>query len=158
MNFDDAFLWLLGAEGSYTNNPEDPGGPTKWGVTELVARSFGYTGSMKDYPVEEAKKVYRTMYWGNLKIDQLPECIRYDIFDAAVNSGVAQAIRWLQHSCGAEEDGILGPKTLEAANATEPVKLRTSYNGCRLKFMTDLPQWNTFGKGWARRISRNLLL
>ncbi|MEI6478500.1 MAG: glycosyl hydrolase 108 family protein [bacterium] len=158
MTFDDAFMWLLGVEGSYSNNVYDPGGATKWGITEAVARSFGYTGGMKDYPLEQAKEVYKIMYWGSLKIESLPECIRYDIFDAAVNSGVTEAIRWLQHVCSVEEDGVLGPKTLDAAHKMDPQKLRAGFNGRRLQFMTDLPQWSTFGKGWARRIARNLML
>jgi lysozyme family protein len=158
MTFEDAFMWLLGVEGGYSNNINDPGGATKWGVTELVARSFGYEGSMQDYPIDEAKRVYKVTYWGTLKLEQLPECIRYDMFDAAVNSGVGEAIRWLQHTCGTEEDGVLGPVTITAANKMDPGQLRTRFNGKRLQFMTERPQWPVFGKGWARRIARNLLL
>jgi lysozyme family protein len=156
MNFDKAFHELLGHEGGYSDHPDDPGGATMWGVTQRVARANGYTGRMQDLPVEVAKKIYKKDYWDAVQADTLPEDIRYAIFDAAVNSGPVQAIKWLQAVLGVEQVGVLGPKTKAALTAnTKPLKAK--YLGIRLRFMTDLRNWSSFSKGWARRIADLLI-
>ena len=156
MNFDQAFDRLLGHEGGYSDNPADPGGVTMWGVTLRVARANGYQGAMRDLPRDTAKAIYRTQYWDAVKAEQLPEAIRYDVFDAAVNSGNAQAAKWLQRAVGVKDDGVIGPATIAAALMAGPT-LPARYNGTRLLFMTDLAGWSAFSKGWARRIALNLL-
>ena len=117
MNFDTAFSLLLGHEGDYSDHPDDPGGKTRYGVTEAVAQEVGYKGDMRELPLELAQRIYRAKYWDEVQADFLPAGIRYVMFDAAVNSGPGQAVRWLQKALGVVEDGILGPKTLAAAAA-----------------------------------------
>lgn len=155
MNFDTAFTRLLGNEGGYSNNPADPGGETMWGVTKRVAVASGYTGEMKDLPQDFAKGVYRRQYWEAVKADQLPETISFDVFDAAVNSGVSQAVKWLQRAVGATPDGVIGPATIAAAAQAGPAAA-ARFNGWRLSDMTDMAGWPSFNKGWARRIASNL--
>ena len=58
MNFDEAFELLLGHEGNYSDHPADPGGKTRYGITEAVARDVGYRGDMRDLPLDLAKRVY----------------------------------------------------------------------------------------------------
>ncbi len=156
MNFDAAFDILIGHEGGYANHPRDPGGETMWGVTAQVARANGYKGKMIDLPRETAKAIYRADYWEPCRADLLPECIRFDVFDAAVNSGVGQAARWLQRAASVADDGAIGPITVAAAVAVGE-RLPARFNGHRLQFMTDLSTWPTFGKGWARRVASNLI-
>lgn len=153
MTFDQAFHELLGHEGGYVDHPKDPGGATRWGVTERVARANGYTGDMRQFPVELAKDVYRREYWDAIRADELPECLRYAVFDGAVNSGVIQSTKWLQRAVGTVVDGKIGPQTLLAARRGDPYRARGLMLAARLKFMTDLPTWPAFGKGWARRIA-----
>ncbi len=156
MNFDQAFDQLLKHEGGYSNHKDDTGGATMWGVTEAVARAHGYTGDMRNLPVEFAKKVYKATYWDAVKADELPAQVRYSVFDAAVNSGVNRANKWLQEAVGAKADGVIGSQTLSAVRQQNPEKLNGKYNAVRLTFMTDLSNWGTFGRGWARRIASNL--
>lgn len=155
MTFDEAFDRLIGHEGGYADHPSDPGGQTMWGVTARVARANGFTGDMRDLPREKAKQIYRDLYWSPVKADQLPEAAQFDVFDAAVNSGVGQAAKWLQRVVGATPDGSIGPATIAAAAAAGPL-IGARFNGVRLQFMTDLPTWGAFGKGWARRVAGNL--
>lgn len=155
MNFDEAFDMLIGLEGGYANHPSDPGGETRFGVTARVARADGYQGAMRDLPRDRAKSIYRRQYWDAVQADQLPAALRFDVFDAAVNSGTKQAALWLQRTVGAQPDGVIGAKTIAAARGADggaPAR----FNGARLQFMTDLPTWPSFGKGWARRIASNL--
>lgn len=157
MNFDQSFIRLLGNEGGYTNNLHDPGGLTNWGITQAVARANGFTGDMRDLKQDQAKVIYRKLYWDTIQADTLPEAVRFDVFDAAVNSGVGQATRWLQRALGVEADGVIGPATLDAAHASNGLSLSKRFSGYRLTFLTGLSNWDSFGRGWARRIANNLM-
>lgn len=154
MNFEQAFAKLLGYEGDYSNDPADPGGETRFGVTLKVARARGYMGPMKDLPLAFAQQVYRDQYWTPIRADELPDAVRYPVFDAAVNSGVAQAVKWLQRSVGADPDGVIGPKTIMAVGAKEPSSIAARVLGQRLDFMAGLKQqWPVYGRGWSLRIA-----
>jgi lysozyme family protein len=153
MNFDQAFDALLNHEGGYSDHAADPGGKTRYGVTEAVAREVGYRGEMRELPLELAQRIYRERYWDAVKADQLPGAVRYLVFDAAVNSGVGQAARWLQRAVKVTDDGVIGPMTLMAANQSNPEALARRYLSQRLRFMSDLANWPAFGRGWARRIA-----
>lgn len=156
MNFDQAFDLLLGHEGGYSRHPSDPGGETRFGITRKVAMQEGYTGDMHVLPREFAKQVYRRRYWDAVKADSLPDALRYSLFDAAVNSGVTQAVKWLQRAVDVVDDGVLGPMTVQAAQRSNGMRTAVKMEATRLDFMTSLPTWGAFGRGWARRIAANL--
>jgi lysozyme family protein len=153
MNFDQAFAELLQHEGGYSDHAADPGGKTRFGVTEAVAREVGYRGDMRELPLELAQRIYRERYWNAVRAEELPAAVRYVVFDAAVNSGPRQAIRWLQRAVGARDDGVIGPITLGLVRDTNPDKLVRVYLAERLRFMSTLSNWPAFGRGWARRIA-----
>lgn len=157
MNFDQAFEKLIGHEGGYSNHQNDPGGETMFGVTKRVAIANGYAGSMRDLPLATAKAIYRKSYWDSVRADDLPDAVRFDVFDCSVNSGPGQAIRFLQRATKTTEDGRLGPVTLRAVLAMDPQLLDKRLNGHRLRFMTELKTWPSFGRGWAARIATNLI-
>jgi lysozyme family protein len=153
MNFDQAFDALLKHEGGYSDHAADPGGKTRYGITEAVAREVGYRGEMRELPLELAQRIYRERYWEAVKADQLPSTVRYLVFDAAVNSGVGQAARWLQRAVKVKDDGVIGPMTLMAANQSNPEALARRVLAQRLRFMSGLANWPAFSRGWARRIA-----
>jgi lysozyme family protein len=157
MKFHEAFEKLIGHEGKYSNHPDDPGGETMYGVTKAVARANGYTGAMIDLPLDIAKAIYRKAYWETVRADELPEAVRFDVFDASVNSGPGQAIRFLQRATGVADDGRLGPLTIRAVKAMDEQLLDKRLNGYRLRFITELKVWPSFGRGWAARIATNLI-
>lgn len=153
MNFETAFDLLITHEGGFSNHPDDPGGATMYGVTEQVARAEGYTGPMQDLTLDFAKSVYRKRYWDACQCEVMPDPVRYPLFDAAVNSGPAQAIKWLQSAAGVKADGKIGPVTRSAVINLNPYALTKNMVGIRLRFMTELKNWPSFSKGWARRIA-----
>lgn len=153
MNIDQAFTELLKYEGGYSNDPHDTGGETMWGITKRVAQANGYTGAMIDMRQDQAKAIYAKIYWLPIQADSMPPELRYSLFDAAVNSGTAQATKWLQRALGVSEDGVIGPQTLNAAASVSGTALNARLNGTRLDFMTDLKTWPTFGRGWAKRVA-----
>ena len=155
MNFDDAFTHLIGNEGGYSNDPADPGGETNWGVTKRVAVANGFTGDMHAMTQDDAKAIYKPLYWDTVHGDDLGD-LAFHIFDAAVNSGVGQAIKWLQQALGVTADGVIGPATLAAVQAADTARLARVFTGNRLDFLTDRITWPSFGLGWAKRIANNL--
>lgn len=153
MNFDTAFEKLLHHEGGFSDHAADPGGKTRYGITEAVAREVGYRGDMRELPLDLAKRIYLERYWRPVRADELPAGVRYAVFDAAVNSGPGQAVKWLQRAAGVLDDGVLGPKTMAAVNALNPDSLRSKILAQRLRFMVALPNWHAFSRGWSRRIA-----
>lgn len=121
----------IGREGGYSNHPADRGGPTKWGVTEQVARAFGYSGDMRDFPRATAVDIYRRRYWTGPKFDQVAAIyprVAEEMFDTGINMGPAVAGGFLQRALnllnrGATDypdigaDGAIGPMTIAALKA-----------------------------------------
>lgn len=153
MDFDQAFDKLLGHEGGFVDHKADPGGATRWGITQRVARQHGYQGDMREFPVDLARKIARTDYWNAVRADELPAGVRYAMFDAAYNSGPRQAVLWLQRAVGVRDDGVLGPQTLLATKTQNQEVLLRRLLAQRLRFMSGLSNWPAFSRGWARRIS-----
>lgn len=153
MTFDDAFVRLIGHEGGYTAGTNDPGGETKYGISK---RAYPRE-DIKGLTLERAKEIYARDYWGPAGCDAVPDAIRFDLFDAAVNSGPRQAIMFLQKACRTVPDGMLGPVTLQAAGTMNPARLVARFNGVRLAFMVTLGNWKFAGAGWANRIASNLM-
>ena len=151
MTFDEAFTKLLGHEGGYSNHPSDPGKETMWGVTERVARAHGYMGPMRELPVTLAKEIYRKSYWDAVSADLIPAHTRYAVFDAAVNSGPVQAIKWLQRAMGVEDVGRFGPKTTAAVSVADE-GLEARFLGHRLMFMANLKNWDAFSEGFGQYV------
>lgn len=90
---------VIGREGGYTNHAADKGGPTRWGISEQVARANGYMGDMRVLPREWAVDIYRQMYWIDPGFDAI--ALRYpglavEMFDIGVNMGVSVAGTFLQ--------------------------------------------------------------
>lgn len=152
MTFDVAFDRLIGHEGGYVNDPNDPGGETKWGISKRSYPSLDIAALTRD----DAKAIYRRDFWDRIHAEQLPDGVAFQVFDFAVNSGISTAVRYLQRAVGVADDGHWGPISQAAAAATAESDLIMRLNGERLDFMTRLANWTHAGKGWARRIAQNL--
>ena len=90
---------IIFTEGGYVNDPDDSGGKTKYGITEEVARKYGYTGAMLYLPREIAFDIYTDRYWHKLKADSLQhlsEGITEEVVDTGVNMGTHKAAILLQ--------------------------------------------------------------
>jgi lysozyme family protein len=155
-NFDQAFHDLIGNEGGYSNDPNDPGGETMWGITKRVALEEGYTGEMRDLPLDTARAIARKRYWDPYHCDSFDPHVSFQILDTAYNGG--HVVQWLQKACEITQDGVLGPATIAAIQSMNPYKLVMRFDAFRLQYMTSLHIWPSFGRGWANRIAENLLL
>lgn len=126
MNLEDTITALVGREGGYSNNPNDSGGDTMWGITVQVARAFGYSGPMNLMPRETAVLIYKQRYWFGPKLDQVNSAnnkTAEKMLDIGVNMGTSVAVKFLQRALnvlnrGAKiypdivADGNIGPMTL----------------------------------------------
>jgi len=154
--FDEAFDRLMVNEGGYVNHPNDPGGETMYGVTKRVAVANGYYGDMRHLSKSFAKKVAKKSYWDAAHCDEYDPVVAAQVFDAAYNHGPRNAIKFLQRAAGVNDDGIVGPITIANVNRLSPNSVVLKFLATRLRFFTDLRTWDTFGKGWSRRIVEQL--
>ena len=156
MNFTEALKHVLKHEGGFVNHPSDPGGMTNLGVTRAVWEEWvGRESSekeMRSLTPEMVAPLYKRKYWDRVKCDDLPSGVNYAVFDASVNSGTGRAAKWLQEVVGAVADGAIGEKTLAKVKTHDADALVNAYSDNRLNFLKGLKTFDTFGRGWTRRV------
>ncbi|WP_422057694.1 glycoside hydrolase family 108 protein [Sphingomonas sp.] len=165
----------IGKEGGYSNHPADRGGPTRWGITEHVARRNGYKGDMRDLPRETAVAIYRQEYAirpGFAAVAEISPAVGEELFDTGVNMGQAVPARWFQMALNGlndggklyadiGEDGDIGPATLNAFRAyrkargaeadTVMLKALNAMQGARyIELARGRPANEAFLYGWLR--------
>ncbi len=157
INFGKSLELVLKSEGGYSNHPSDPGGMTNLGCTKAVWEAWlGHPVSENDMrllKINDVAPLYKQKYWDRVSGDDLPTGLDYAVFDAAINSGTGRASKWLQETLNVKADGVIGPITIKAAKACDVMRLIAQFNDTRLRFLEELPTWNTFGRGWSNRVS-----
>lgn len=157
-NFENCLALMLAHEGGYVDHPKDPGGRTNHGVTQRVWEEWvGHEvdeKQMRALTPEVVAPLYKRKYWDAVRADDLMDGVDYCVFDVAVNSGPGRAIKFLQNCVGSTPDGGFGPATLAAVKKAEedPAALIEMYCAKRLEFLQSLKTFETFGKGWSRRV------
>ena len=162
--FEKIFDYLLKVEGGYSDDENDKGGKTKYGITEEEARDFGYKGDMQDLTKDFAKNIYLKKYYLGNKLDKvINDKVALSICDWAVNSGrngtknAQIAINQLTNA-NLDVDGIIGNKTLKALNSVDPGKFLEVYHNLQRiyykgKVEADKTQ-EDFLAGWLNRVQR----
>lgn len=119
---------IIRIEGGYVDHPNDRGGPTKFGITQRVARNYGYTGDMLYLPEDLARWILAQRYWFEPQFDlvyKLSPRIAHELLDTGINQGPETASKYFQRVLNAFNrqakdypdlavDGDIGPITLEA--------------------------------------------
>lgn len=126
--FQAAVSNVLASEGGYVNHPSDPGGETNFGISK---RAYPHL-DIRNLTRADAVDIYRRDYWAKVP-ESLPDDLRWMVFDACVNHGAGAALGWLK------------------VNPT-----MASFTAARLKFYTAISTWQTFGRGWMRRVAHVL--
>lgn len=128
MTVDEMIDGILRREGGFVDHPSDPGGATKYGITQRVARANGYAGPMRNLPLQTARDIYRREYVekpGFLSIAEIDPLVAEEVIDSGVNAGQRRAALWFQQALNVlnrrqadypdiAEDGQIGPKTISA--------------------------------------------
>jgi lysozyme family protein len=152
LTFDRALHRLLPHEGGYVNDPNDPGGETKFGISK---RSYPHV-DIANLTWDGAAEIYLVDFWIPLRLDGKHDGVAWQLFDFAVNSGIPNAIRAYQKALGVSPDGHFGPVSQKAADEMSETDQIMLIVAERLDFMTGAKNWPAHGKGWARRIATNL--
>jgi len=157
--FDTCLTFTLAQEGGFADNPEDPGGATFKGITLASLREWLKAPNtpvsvLKGLDAVTVAKFYRTQFWDRDQCDIVPAGLDLMLFDFGVNAGEQRPIPMLQWVLGVDDDGIIGPKTLDAIKAWSPQDLIGTVRDAQDTYYRGLRQFGTFGKGWLNRLSR----
>lgn len=170
--FGRAFARTVGNEGDFSNDARDSGGATRYGITEAVARAYGYTGAMADLPFSLALQIAKQAYWDELSLDQIAavyEPVAAELFDTAYNMGQGIAAQFLERCLNAfllkspvlAVDGAIGQATLHALRTFQSAR---GAEGCTvllhaieclkgdryIEIAEKNPAKKTFVYGWIR--------
>ncbi len=165
--FDRCLNVVFDAEGGFSNNPNDRGGPTNYGISEAFLESIGYGKTPEEITREDAKELYQEYFWAPVRGDDLPAPVALIVFDMAVNSGVKTAVRRLQYVLknytAMDVDGVMSPRTLAAVKSAyhlynniflgELLNSRREYYGDLIR---KNPSQGVFARGWNNRLNKLL--
>ncbi|WP_252718569.1 glycoside hydrolase family 108 protein [Acinetobacter soli] len=168
ITFDMAFERLIGHEGVYSNDRNDPGNWTggKVGLGKLLGTKFGLAANtypnldIKNLTLTQAKEIYKKDWWDKLGADGIHSAIVFQLWDFAINAGIERAVMELQQAIGftgKQVDGKLGPATKAKVNEFDLNDVLLTLTAERLKFYTSLSTWPRYGKGWTNRVAENLI-
>jgi lysozyme family protein len=161
--FDSAYSFVKKEEGGYVNDPADSGGATMAGVTQATYDAFRKKKKLTLRPVRqstlaERKEIFEGI-WRDCRADRLPHGLSLLHFDFAVNAGNRRAAITLQRTVGVRDDGIIGPRTLQAVADTQDIEgAIIEYAELRRVFYRGLahtrPKDLRFLRGWLLRTNR----
>ena len=103
---------------------------------------------------DEAKQIYHANYWNALSCDELPDGVDLVVFDFGVNAGPGRSAKTLQRVVGVKDDGVIGPISLAAVAAVDPMHIIRRFGELRMEFYRGLRIFETFGRGWTRRVQK----
>ena len=162
-DFYKAVKQVLGFEGGWSDDPDDSGGKTKYGITEAVAKNHGL--NVETITQGEAENIYLFDYWRPCKANELSDQrLATIIFDTAVNCGVSRAVKIFQavlndvYDCSLLVDGDFGPITLRTFREKEKYSkgIIMAYLVKRYEYYFEIVRLNAknekFLKGWLNRL------
>ena len=155
VTFPRALKFVMKWEGGekITRDPIDPGGTTKYGISQRAYPAL----NIEELTHEQATEIYKRDYWLKGRCDQLPDPVNIAHMDACVNCGVVQAAKFLQRAVEVNDDGAIGVQTLAAIALADPKDLARETIIEREKYYRKLiasrPSLNRFKNGWFNRTS-----
>lgn len=147
MTFERAFDHVIGIEGGYVDDDADPGGETKYGISQRAYPDE----NIASLTLERAKEIYLRDYWEPLHCERMPWPLSMLVFDCGVNQGLNTAARLLQKTLGVEQDGVIGNKTLQRAALTGDETCAMFLADRALRY-AGTNNFSRFGRGWMKRL------
>ena len=167
MNFKAAFEYTLGNEGGYTNDANDAGGPTNWGITiHDLSRFLGRPASIQEVKAmtqDTAETIYKKWYWDVISLDLVnSQGVAMAMFDQGVVRGVGTIARAVQNIVGVTADAHIGPISLAAINSYDPKilvqKIEAQAEQAFQAIVNANPSQRVFLRGWMNRARRLMSL
>lgn len=150
-DWEKAIAFVLKMEGDYVDDPNDPGGETRYGISKKAYPNV----DIKNLTLDQAKEIYKKDYWNPCKADELPSPFAISIMDMAVNMGVTKAKRTLQMALDVTVDGIIGPITIATAKKAHSWRVK-KFLALRLAEYFRIIQANTklqvYTNNWTYRV------
>jgi lysozyme family protein len=168
MNYPAQFLTyferLIGHEGVFSSDPQDPGNWTsgRVGVGILKGTKYGIAANtygfldIRNLTLDDARAIYWNDWWLKIGADKLPPAVAYQMWQFAVNAGMGTARRALQYAVRVAQDGQVGPFTLAAVEATPVNDILLRFNAFVLRHYTSLSTFDRYGRGWTNRVAGSL--
>jgi lysozyme family protein len=147
MSFERAFDIVVGLEGGYGNDPDDPGGETKYGISKRAYPEV----NIKTLTLDQAKSIYRFDYWEPLRCDEMPWPLSMLVFDCGANQGLNIAVKILQRALNVTQDGVIGSVTLSKAKAAGSETCALFLSDRALRY-TGTRNFDKYGRGWFKRL------
>jgi lysozyme family protein len=148
MDINKAFSILMDFEGGISN--ADKGGLTKFGISQKAYPDL----DIENLTTDQARVIYEKDYWNYMQCSELPEAIRYIVFDTGVNMGVNSAIKILQKAECIQTDGLMGNQTLNMSSNVIPIEYLLHRLLRYIQIATKDPSQLIFMNGWANRITK----
>lgn len=156
-----SFVWAADNDGQpFHMSANDPGGATSWGVTYQTwsgwQRLHGVTPSLALFRAcqqSDFLSLYNSMFWNACRCGSMG-AVGIQIFDAAVNCGPGNAVKFLQTVLDVEIDGQIGPITLRVAQQTDQNALARQLCAQREEFYSTRSGARYFERGWDARAER----
>jgi len=148
-DFEKAVNLVLSEEGEYINDPHDPGGETKFGISKRAYPEV----NIHSLTIDQAKAIYMKEYWEPCRCSELPWPVSLFVFDAAINQGTDAAIKMLQHTLQTNQDGVIGPVTLNLAKESRKWHW-ARFMAFRAMRYQGTRNFNRFGENWYIRLFR----
>ena len=145
--FNNIIKDILVFEGGYSNDKNDPGGETNFGISKKAYPNIG----IKYLNEKQAKDIYYNDYWLKCKCHKLPGPIAIFLFDTSINIGQTKAIKILQKASNVKRDGIIGPITLASIKSRGNMQIIKKMAMLRIMFYMRLSNFNKYGNGWLQR-------
>lgn len=168
LQFEEVIGHILEMEGGFTDDPDDPGGPTNKGIILTVyARHTGRAlnawtraqrvEELRNIPDSMVEEIYRERYWTPSRAAEMPPAIAFMPIDATVNQGLTGAARLVQMAASRQSprleiDGEIGPLTMAAIARSDPARLLSDYAEARRTRYRALRHVWKFGRGWLNRV------
>lgn len=148
--FDDCVGFLLrpDIEGGLVDDPKDPGGLTKYGISQRAFPSV----DVRNLSIGQAKDIYLSEYWSPIRGDEMPKPLALYAFDMSVNMGRARGVMILQRAVNADPlDGVVGMRTLAMSRIADAREAVESMHTQREAYYKSLSNFSRFGGGWLAR-------
>jgi lysozyme family protein len=153
--FLQSVIFVLKYEGGYVNDPDGPGGETKYGISKKSYPDL----NIADVTIDLARRIYKQDYWDKLRCEEMPSSVAMVLLDSGVNCGTKRVAMWVQESLRSmgyklKTDGIIGPKTLSAIHDCDDKALILVFLARRLfRYICLAKKYPQYVRGWVGRVS-----
>jgi lysozyme family protein len=140
-NFEICLKYVLEAEGHLSDDKDDTGGITKYGISYQTYKNKYPSATredIKNLSLEEASRFYDCEFWQACNCDEMRLPIALLVFDTAVNCSPTMAKKFLQRALNVKDDGILGPQTYKALKSSSDEKIIPLFTARRNKYYSDI--------------------